>query len=166
MPSSEVVVAGAGVVATPPPAAPPTVIDPFMPRSRWPSIGQNISYVPPFANVYSRVVLAPGWICAASASSAPPVDSIFRLWVVWPSFVISNAYLPGFGTVIEVGLREYSISEIWIVWRTPSLPAAALLLSEPFALPLVLPLLLPPQAARARVRGRRRRRLRTPDLRG
>src|SRR3954470_17226623 len=102
----------------------------------------------------------------AFTSSAPPVDSIFRLWVVWPSFVISNAYLPGFGTVIELGLREYSISEIWIVWRTPSFPAAPLLLSEPFALPLVLLLLLPPQAASARVRGRRRRRLRTPDLRG
>src|SRR4051812_721786 len=161
MPWSEVVVAGAGVVAAPP-AAPPTAIDPFIPRSRWPPIGQNISYAPPFANVYSSVVLAPGWICAASASSAPPVASIFRLWVVWPSFVISNAYLPGFGTLIELGLREYSISEIWIVWRTPSLPAAALLLSEPFALPP----LLPPQAARARVRGRRRRRLRTPGLRG
>src|SRR3954453_8039139 len=101
-------------------------------------------------------------MCPASTSllsPPPPLASTLKAWVIVPLFVTSKAYVPGLGTVIVLGLREYSFSEIWIVWATappdalPSLP-----------LPGLLVLLAPPQAASSRTAGTRIRRPRTSGV--
>ena len=82
-----------------------------------------------------------------------------KAWVIVPLFVTSKAYVPGLGTVIVLGLREYSFSEIWIVWATA--PPDALPSLPPVLFPELLLLLEPPQAASSRTAGTRIRRPRT-----
>src|SRR3954447_17396686 len=101
-------------------------------------------------------------MCPASTSllsPPPPLASILKAWVMVPLFVTSKAYVPGLGTVIVLGFREYSFSEIWIVCSTA--PPDALPSLPPLLLPELLLLLEPPQAASRRTAGTRIRRLRT-----
>src|SRR5947208_3316724 len=74
-----------------------------------------------------------------------PLPSTTRAWVIWPSFLISNVYVPAFGTLIVFGVIENSFSEREMVCSGgPELVDDADGLFE-----------LPPQAERSRTAGAR-----------